>query len=199
MNFLNINTVYATSEEPVAEVTQATEEHTTAPAGEESVAASLGLNGQLFLFQLINFAIVAVIIWFLILKPLTKTLNERKKIIDESLDKAKEVDANLQMAQVKFQEKLDEAKVEANKIIERAHGEAEQLGVSMKEKAKKEIELLIDQAKRNIQIEKDEVLDGIKRETVNLVVAAVEKILNEKLDNDKDKKLIEESIKGLQS
>lgn len=184
-----IQNVYASTEEAVVE-------HTTASSS-ESVAASLGLNAQLFVFQLINFAIVAVIIWFLILKPLTKTLNERKKLIDESLDKAKEVDANLQMSQVKFQEKLDEAKVEANKIIEKAHGEAEQLGVSMKEKAKKEIELLIDQAKRNIQIEKDEVMEGIKKETVNLIISAVEKILDEKLDGDKDKKLIEESLKGL--
>ena len=38
-----------------------------ASTGDESVAASLGLNGQLFAFQLLNFAIVAVIIWFLIL------------------------------------------------------------------------------------------------------------------------------------
>lgn len=188
-----INIAYATTEEPVETTTGLT----TTSSGEESVAASLGLNGQLFLFQLLNFAVVAVIIWFLILKPLTKTLSERKKIIDESLDKAKEVDANLQMAQVKFQEKLDEAKVEANKIIEKSHQEAEQLGVSMKEKAKKEIELLIDQAKRNIQIEKDEVMDNIKKETVNLIISAVERIISERLDGDKDKKIIEDALKNI--
>jgi F0F1-type ATP synthase membrane subunit b/b' len=98
----------------------------------------------------------------------------------------------------KFQEKIDEAKVEASKVIEKAHTEAEKLSLSMKEKAKKEIELLIDQAKRNIQIEKDEVMGEIKKETVNLIMASVEKILNEKLDSEKDKKLIEESLKGLQ-
>lgn len=183
-----INIAYASEE--------ATTEYTTESTGNESVAASLGLNGQLFLFQLINFAVVAVIIWFLILKPLTKTLTERKKVIDDSLDKAKEVDANLQMAQVKFQERIDEAKIEASKIIEKSHNEAEQLGVSMKDKAKKEIELLVDQAKRNIQIEKGEVMDGIKKETVNLIISAVERIISERLDGDKDKKIIEETIRS---
>ena len=92
--------VYA-SEAETAEV--AVEGHTTVASPNESVAASLGLNGQLFIFQLINFAIVAAIVWFLILKPLSKKLEERKKIIDNSLDKAKEIDSNLQMAEQKFQ------------------------------------------------------------------------------------------------
>ena len=102
-----------------------------AVVGEETLAASLGLNGQLFAFQLLNFAIVSAIIWFLILKPLTKTLEERKKVIDESLDKAKQVETNLQMSEVKFQEKLDEAKVKANKVIEKSHSEAEILSETM--------------------------------------------------------------------
>lgn len=182
-----MNTVYATETETTHEATPAN----------ESVAASLGLNGQLFIFQLINFAIVAVIIWFLILKPLTKKLEERKKIIDDGLDKAKEIDSNLQMAEQKFQERIDDAKAESNKIVEMAQDEAEKAGTNMKIKAKKEIELVVDQAKRNIQIEKEEVMTGIKAETANLVVAAVEKILGDKLDGKKDKELIEETLKKI--
>lgn len=170
-----------------------------ASTANESLAASLGLNAQLFGFQLLNFAIVAGIVWFLILKPLTKTLEERKKIIDKSIDNVKKVETNLQMSEVKFQEKLDEAKVEANKIIEKSHGEAEKLSVDMKEKAKKEIELLIAQAKKNIQIEKDDVMSEIKKETANLIVSAVEKIINEKLDDKKDKALIEETIRSFRT
>jgi len=169
----------------------------SAPAVEESVAASLGLNGQLFAFQLLNFAIVAVIIWFLILKPLTKTLEERKKIIDESLDKAKEVDSNLQMAELKFQERIDDAKSEASKVIAKAQEEGVGLAVKIKEKAQKEIELVVDQAKRNIKIEKEEMMTGLREETANLVVSAVEKILEEKLDDKKDAELIKGTISKL--
>ena len=170
-----------------------------ASTGDESVAASLGLNGQLFAFQLLNFAIVAIIIWFLILKPLTSKLEERKKLIDESLDKAKEVDSNLQMAEIKFQERIDEAKSEASKVIANSQVEAVELGNRMKEKAQKEIELVVDQAKRNIKIEKEEMMTGLKEETANLVIAVVEKILEEKLDADKDKKLIDGVLDKLKS
>jgi len=166
-------------------------------AVDESLATSLGLNGQLFAFQLLNFAVVAVIIWFLILKPLTTKLEERKKMIDDSLDNAKKVETNLQMSEQKYQEKLDEAKVEANKLIELAHTEADGLAGTMKEKAKTEIETLIVHAKQNIQAEKEEVMDDIKKETVNLVVAAVEKIMSEKMTDEKDKTLIEKTIEDM--
>jgi F-type H+-transporting ATPase subunit b len=169
-----------------------------APA-QSGVAASLGLNGQLFAFQLFNFALVAVILWFLILKPLTKKMEERKKIIDESLDKAKEVETNLAMSEQNYKAKLEEAKSEANKIIEKAHGEAEQLGNEMKAKTKTDIEQLVVQAKKQIVQEKETMMEGIKQETASLVVMAVEKILNEKVDLIKDKKLIEDSLKGLKS
>ena len=197
MSELNIENTHV---EEVATTTHETVVDTHgASTGDESVAASLGLNGQLFAFQLLNFAIVAIIIWFLILKPLTSKLEERKKLIDESLDKAKEVDSNLQMAEIKFQERIDEAKSEASKVIANSQVEAVELGNRMKEKAQKEIELVVDQAKRNIKIEKEEMMTGLKEETANLVIAVVEKILEEKLDADKDKKLIDGVLDKLKS
>lgn len=190
MNFINIAKA---ASEPSTET-----EQTTAP-GQESVAASLGLNGQLFAFQLLNFVIVAVVIWFLILKPLVKQLEERRKIIDESLNRAKKIDENLAESQAEFNAKLDEAKAEANKIMEKAGVEADVLAAEMKMKAKKEIENLAEQAKRNIKTERDEMLLSLKSETADLVVAAVEKILEEKLNDKKDKELIEGALKNIKS
>jgi len=182
----------------MAQTTQETaviEETTT--AGEESVLASLGLNPQLFAFQLFNFAIVFFILWFMILKSLTKKMDERKQMIDDSLEKAKQIEANVLMSQQRYQEKIDEGKVEANKIIEHSHEEAERLARSMKEKSKKEIELLVDQAKRNIAIERDEAFAAVKKEAGALVVAAVEKILGQAIDESTDKKIIQEAIQNI--
>ncbi len=163
----------------------------------DGITASLGLNGQLFLFQLLNFTVVAIIVWFLILKPLSKKLEERKNLIDSSLEKAKEVETNLLMSEQKYQDKIDEAKVEANKIMAKAQAEGKELTEDMKNKAKNDIEGLVIQAKHNIKTEKDNMVIELKAETGNLVVAAVEKILKEKLDEKKDKGLIEESLKDL--
>lgn len=175
--------------------TSATE--TTEQPQDAGLLGSLGINGTMFTFQLINFAVVASIVWFLILKPLTKKMTERQKMIDESIDNAKKVQDNLQKSEQKYQQRIDEAKVEANKVLEKAAAETEQMVSGMKGKAKQEIELLVDQAKRNIKIEREDMSRGIKKEAAELVVSVVEKFLTEKVDDTKDKALVAEMVKKL--
>ncbi len=68
-------------------------------AVKSSVLGSLGIEGKLLAFQFVNFSIVLAVVWFLILKPLVKKLEERRQIIDESLDNAKKVETELHMAE----------------------------------------------------------------------------------------------------
>lgn len=161
------------------------------------VLGSLGINGPLFVFQLLNFALVTAILWFLILKPLTKKMTERAKLIDESLENAKRVQENLQKSEQQYQAKIDEAKVEASKLLNKAAEETTRVTAEMKIKAKNEIDLLVDQAKRNITIEKEEMFRGIKAEAADLIVRSLEKILSEKMTDEKDKKMIEEMVKKI--
>lgn len=161
---------------------------------EEGVLASLGLNAQLFAFQLLNFVIVAGIVWFLILRPLTKKMEERRVKINESLDKAKEAETALSMSEIKVQRRIDEAKAEANKIIAAGGSDAEKAAEEMKAKAKREIQLLVDQAKRNIQIEREEAIDAVRTEAADLILAAAEKLTGEAMDEKKDRKRVEELL-----
>ena len=178
-------------------IAKATTEEVSVEINDEGVLASLGLNGQLFIFQLINFAIVAAIVWFLILRPLTKKMEERRKIIDASLDQAKEVEAQWQMSQKKYQEVIDDAKAETRKIITAAHGEAAGMADKMKIEAKEEIEGLVTQAKKHIQADREKMQAELKEEVVGMVIAGVERLLNEKLDEKKDRNIIEETLSQL--
>lgn len=182
----------------IAYAAEATE-NAVEKATDGGALASLGINGTLFIFQLINFAIVAVILWFLILKPLTKKMSERQKMIEQSIDNAKKIETNLGMSERKYQEKIDQAKIDANKIMEKAQQEALLVAGNLKEKAKQEIELLVEQARKNIKIEKADMMSEVKKEAASLVVAAVEKIISEKIDSIKDNKMIAEAIKDFKS
>ncbi len=193
MQFIEI--AYAS---PVTEAESATEVTTeVAHPTDSGLLASLGINPAVFAWQTFNFALVACIIWYLILKPLTKKLTERQNLIEESLENAKRIQENLIQSEAKYQSRIDEAKVEANKILERATTEASQVADTMKEKAKVEIETLVDHAKNNIRIEKEEMVVALKAETAGLVVSALEKILAEKMDSKKDKEMIETMIEKL--
>lgn len=177
------------TENPIA----TTAEHTTAPA-DESVFASLGLNGQLFVFQLFNFAVVAVIVWFLILKPLTKKMEERRVIIDDSLDKAKEIEAKFVASQKEYQEAIAQAKNEANQIMAAAKAEAVTMGEKMKQETKTDIDQLVKQAKTNIQADREVMMKEAKGQIAGIVIASMEKILGKKITATIDEALVEKTV-----
>ncbi|MFA6423900.1 MAG: F0F1 ATP synthase subunit B [Candidatus Magasanikbacteria bacterium] len=190
MNFIDIAMA---SEAPAEKTTHTTEGAATS----ESPLAGLGINGTLFVAQLVNFTLVALVLWFLILKPLTKKMSERQKMIDDSIDNAKKIQDNLNKSEKDYQTKVDQAKVEANKIMDKAVTSAQVAAVETKENAKKEIETLVVQARKSIKNEKETMKTELKEETANFIVLALQKILVEKMDSASDKKMIEEVLEKL--
>src|SRR3989344_6652802 len=95
------------------DIVRAASETAAEAVPQTGLLGSLGINSTLFIFQLINFIVVAVILWFLILKPLTKKMAERQRIIDESLDNAKKVGENLEKSEADYQKRLKQARLEA--------------------------------------------------------------------------------------
>lgn len=177
--------------------TEATEHVAETAVENPGLLASLGIQPQQLAFQWINFAIVVAVLWFLILKPLTKVLSERQKMVNDSINNAEKVKKNLDRSEKDYLAKLDMAKAEASRILTKASNEAETLGEEIKAKAKKEIESAVEQAKKNIKLEKEEMVAKMKGETASIIVLALEKILSEKIDGTKDKNLIERALKDL--
>lgn len=169
-------------------------ENSPASSADTGLLSSLGINISGVIFQFLNFIIVSLIIWFLILKPITKKMTERQKLVDDSLKNADEISKRLTQSQIEYQARIDEAKIEANKLLEIAHGEAEKLKEEMKASATKEIESLIEHAKKKIQSEKEIVLRSIKLEAADLISLSIEKILHKKMDISDDKALIQEML-----
>jgi len=187
-----IDTAFA-SEAATQEATQTTEEGGTSGG----VLADLGINGTLFVAQFINFALVAMILWFLILKPLTKKMSERQKMIDESIDNAKKIQENLNKSEKEYQTRIDQSKVDANKIMEKTTLAAAAATEEAKVLARKEIEQLVLQARKSIIEEKDIMSSELKAETANFIILALEKVIGEKFDAAKDKAFIEDILKKL--
>ncbi|MBI2050902.1 MAG: ATP synthase F0 subunit B [Parcubacteria group bacterium] len=163
------------------------------------ILASFGLDVRLFLFQLGNFVLVAAILWWLILKPLAKKLEERKNVIDQSLDNAEKIQGRLAASEADYKKRMHAARVEAEKVLIAAANEAGAVSEELKAKARVEIERLVAQAKRTVQAEKEEMMAAFKEEAAGVVGAALEKLIGEKMTAEKDKKLIAGIISKLKA
>lgn len=161
------------------------------------ILAKVGFDWHMALLNLINFLVIFYILKKFLFVPVSKKMAEREQIIKDGIENATQAKTELQMAEQKAQELIDTAKAESNKIIQASHEEAKQLGERMKAKAKEEIETIVEQAKKNIEIEKQEMRDVLRRETVELVILAVGKILGERMDKKGDEQFIQDILKKI--
>ncbi len=161
------------------------------------ILGKIGFDWRMGLFNLLNFLFVFWLLKKFAFGPVMKIVHDRQEKEQEAVENFTKAKTELQMAERKAQELIDESKVQANRIVEKSHDDAKALGEQLKDKAKKEIELLILQAKKNIDIDKKEMKETLRRETVELVVMAVEKIMIEKLDDKKDEKMIQDILSSL--
>lgn len=162
------------------------------------ILAKVGFDWHMAVLNLVNFLVIFWILKKFLFAPISKKMAEREQIIRDGIDNATKAGTDLRMAEVKAQELIDTAKAESNKIIEASHEEARALGERMKVKAKEEIELLIAQAKRNIEIDQKEMRDALRKETVELVILSVEKILGERMDKKGDEKFIQDILGSIE-
>ena len=150
---------------------------------------------NLLVAQMVNFAIVLFVLYRFAYKPVLRTLNSRTNKIEKGLADADAAGKKLEEIVEKEKEVLATAKKEAQEIIKTAEEQAKANSVSIVLEARNQSEKLLVSAKSQIEQEKNKMLTEVKGEIANLVVLATEKIIGEKLDKEKDRELIEKSIK----
>jgi len=148
---------------------------------------------------LLIWTIIIFILLLLLLKkyawgPILKSLNEREKSIRDSVDKAELLKQESEKLLSKNRELLAEADDEARKAIAEGKEMAEKLKTEIINKTHEETARMLQQAKTEIEREKIAALNELKDEIANLAVQAAGIIIDENLDPEKQKKLIDNFI-----
>ncbi len=177
--------------------------HTTTDAHTEDVAhtapdgsplGTFGINGTMFIGQLINFAIVLIVLYKWAYKPLVKVMEERTSKIENSLKKAEQIEQDRIAADEKVEEQLAKAREEGRAVIAEAQEKALALAEKSKEKTKEEVEAVVTQAKAQIAADREQMMAELKVEAGKLVADAAEKVLGQKMDSKADEKLIASAV-----
>lgn len=157
----------------------------------------LGLDWRILLAQLLNFSILLVVLYKFAYKPMFKFLDDRKDKIEKGIENAVRAEDRLKEISEKELEVLKKAKIEAVEILSKAKTETEEIRKRELTKTREEIGEIINQEKEDMRQEKAEILKSINREVADLVVATVEKVIEEKMSGAKDEELIKKSIAKL--
>jgi F-type H+-transporting ATPase subunit b len=179
-----------------AEVETTAENGTETAAGAEAKEGGLEIQPTTIAFQALNFLLLVVVLYLILYKPMLKLLAERQKRISEGVENAEKADGMLKESNIIRQDMIKRANSESQEILEKARKSGEEVKTGLVQDAHKEAGNIIKAGQNLIEMEKAKTAQELKGMAVNMIVTATEKVLREKLDAERDGKLITESLQG---
>lgn len=157
----------------------------------------MGINLKGFVFQLITFLIVLFILQRWVFPKLVATIEKRRQTLEQSLADAKLTEETLAKAEVKAEEILAEARSQADEALAEAKKSADVAIAEAESTAAKRAELIIKEAEEFLSRERAKLRGELKNELADLVADATEKVVRQKLNQERDRTLIRNAIKEL--
>lgn len=154
-----------------------------------------GINPILLLAQIVNFAILLLLLKKFLYKPVLKILEDRKKEIADSLRNAEEIEKRLEKTNLEQEKILEKARTQADNLIKEAKIEAKNLSEITIADTKNTIDSMMKQNKERLGLEKNQLMADVKKDIAELVVAASLKVTQGTMDEVGNKKIVEEAIK----
>jgi F-type H+-transporting ATPase subunit b len=145
----------------------------------------------------IVFVALLLILWRFAWGPILSAVEAREKGIQSKLDEAatRNEEASHLLAEHKAQ--MADARRQASELIAEGKAAGERLRQEIEEKARTEAQAIIERARSEIERERDAAIQALRQESVDLALAGASRLLQEKLDQEKDRQLVEGYLSDL--
>jgi F-type H+-transporting ATPase subunit b len=166
-------------------------------AKEESSNFLVSPDVGLMIWTLIAFLAALFILRKWAWPAITEALDKRQRMIEESITTAERARADAAELLDEYRARLREARAQAEEIVARARKASEALGRETVEDARHKREDLMEQTRRDIEAETRRAIQEIRAEVADLTILATEKVTRKALDEDDQKRLVEEALEEL--
>ena len=154
----------------------------------------LSVNPGLIIWQLLIFVILLFILKKIAWKPLLSSLHSREQSIRDSIDQAEKLQKDALDLIEQNKRNMSEANAQSMKIINDAKEISGKMRDELMQKAQEDSRKLIEQAKSEIKQEKESAMSELRNEVSDLAIKSAEKIMRESLDENKQKKIVNDFI-----
>jgi F-type H+-transporting ATPase subunit b len=144
--------------------------------------------------ELITFLVMLAILARYVYPRIVEVAEARQRAIAQQLKEAEEARAAAQAQLEEATAKLNDARKSAQSVLDAAAKSAEQLRQELRQKADEEAKRSVENARKQIEAERDQAIRTVRTEVADLVVTATEKVIGETLDDAKHRRLIERAI-----
>jgi F-type H+-transporting ATPase subunit b len=168
-----------------------------AQGGGEGGGGVYDMNTGLSVWTLIVFAGLVFLLGKFAWGPILKMVDEREKGIQSALDQAAASNAEAARLLEQHKAQLADARRQASELIAEGRSAGEAVRKEIEEKARTEAQSILDRAKDEIGRERDAALETLRKESVELALAAASRLMQENLDQAKDRAIVERYLAEL--
>lgn len=169
-------------------------------AGEAAHSPSVfSLSAGISAWTLIIFGILMVVLAKFAFPAILGYAEAREKRIQEALDESARNRAEAEKLLEQQRAELAQARQQAQAVVAEGKVAAERVREDMLQRARAEQEELIARAARDIARERDLAIESLRREAVDLALAAAAKVLGQKMDAQADRQLVVDYLKSVDS
>lgn len=159
-----------------------------------------GLDPQLIFDSLITLLAMFVLFLFLsylLFNPARDLMQKRQETIRQEMETAAKEKADAIQFKEQYDEKLKNVDKESEEILSETRKKALKKETAIVDEAKQEANRILDRANREVELEKNKVKDEVKQEMISVAAAMAGKVIEVSLDEDKQSQLIEDTLKEM--
>ena len=165
--------------------------------GGEHVASPFDINGGVIIWTVVIFVILLAVLYRLGYPALLKMVEERERRIQKQLEDAEKANAEAQRLLEEHKKQIAAARNEAQEILAKAKTVSQKERETLLAKAREEYDALLSRARKDIDAEKEKAIQALRREAVELSIAAASRVIEANLDNDANRKLVSEFLESI--
>ena len=167
-------------------------------------AAEPAAGGGLVSLQvnLMFWTLVIFLILFWILKKyafpaVLGAVEAREKALADAIEGAKRDREEAARVLGEHRQQREGARAEAQRMIAEARAVSEKSRAELLENTRQDQQEMLERARRDIAVERDKAIAELRREAVDLAIAGASKVVEQNLDSDKNRKLVEAFLSSL--
>jgi F-type H+-transporting ATPase subunit b len=142
---------------------------------------ALGISPGLLIAQIVNFAILLVILRLVLYQPILRMLDQRKERIAQSMKDAERVSAAAQEAESEKALVIEAARREAQEVRAQSTRDAERIAQDIRARAEQEATEIRMKAQEEAQKQVETALSDANKQIAELAILATEQLLGREL------------------
>jgi F-type H+-transporting ATPase subunit b len=147
--------------------------------------------------QIVSFLILLTFLRIFAWKKLLKMLDDRRERIASEFKKIDDAQSEVAKLKADYENKLSSIEAEARVKIQEAIAEGKKVSQEIREGARQEARAILDKAQENIELEISKAKQELKQKVIDLTLGTTEKLLREKITDDKDRRLASDFLEEL--